>query len=158
MGLTQNNYLLLLPKPVEVKFNPPSSSFSYLPDKCYFSICWSWRSYTKAKVKDRNRPRTDEYGLDESWWPYDIRGRMWSKFPDICLIFRSYLHQLVSIYTRVLSAQVSPAARRPVMATADSPGPGTAADLNYFRRSMGGIQSVSQGVSFSMVVFWSASY
>ena len=44
-----------------------------------------------------------------------------------------------------------PAARRPVIATADSPGPGTAADLNPFRRSMG--VSQSQRISFSVVVF-----
>ena len=25
------------------------------------------------------------YSLDDIWWPYDNRGRMWSKFPDICL-------------------------------------------------------------------------
>ena len=25
------------------------------------------------------------YGLDDIWWPYDNRGRIWLKFPDICL-------------------------------------------------------------------------
>ena len=25
------------------------------------------------------------YVMDDIWWPYDNRGRMWPKFPDICL-------------------------------------------------------------------------
>ena len=25
------------------------------------------------------------YGLDDTWWPYDNRERMWPKYPDICL-------------------------------------------------------------------------
>ena len=44
----------------------------------------------------------------------------------------------------VLSAQVSPAVWQPVMANADSPGPGTVDDLNLFCLSMGVTQSVSE--------------
>ena len=43
----------------------------------------------------------------------------------------------------MLSTQVSPAARWPVMATADIPGSSTAANLNPFSTSMGVSQSVS---------------
>ena len=29
--------------------------------------------------------RRMNYGVDDIWWPNDTRGRMWAKFPDICL-------------------------------------------------------------------------
>ena len=47
----------------------------------------------------------------------------------------------ILLRSTVLSAQVSPTARRPVMATDDSPGPGSAADLSPSRRSVGVTQS-----------------
>ena len=43
----------------------------------------------------------------------------------------------------VISVQVSSAARRPVLATADSPGLGTATDLNPLRTSVGVTQSMT---------------
>ena len=42
------------------------------------------RPCTTGKVRDRCRPYMDEYGLDDTWWPYETEGGMWPKFPDIC--------------------------------------------------------------------------
>ena len=33
------------------------------------------------------------YGWDERWWPYNNRGRMWPKFPDICLTVEGKLRK-----------------------------------------------------------------
>ena len=51
--------------------------------RCYLLL--NDESCTAAKARDCRRSQTDEYDLADMWWPYDTRGRMCPKFPDICL-------------------------------------------------------------------------
>ena len=55
------------------------------------------------------------------------------KFQICCSNVRNSTKNYIINITTVLSTQVSPAVRRPVMATADTPGPDSAADLKPFR-------------------------
>ena len=38
-----------------------------------------------SKVRNHRCPKTDEYDVDDKLCAYDMRGRMWPKFPDICI-------------------------------------------------------------------------
>ena len=45
-------------------------------------FCWSVPQLWSETVADRRRLI---YDSDKIWWPYVKRGRMWHKFPEICL-------------------------------------------------------------------------
>ena len=53
------------------------------PSKWHLFIYW--RSCATSKVRNRRRPKTDDYDVDDKWCPHDTEGRMWPKFPDICI-------------------------------------------------------------------------
>ena len=48
-------------------------------DRRHIRLC------TTPMARDRRHPTRMKYGLDDVCWPFDNRGRMWPKFPDIRL-------------------------------------------------------------------------